>query len=126
MTFCCCLQKSLDREALGLCILIYYTGILVEGLAMVPAMGNYMQRSQCRQWQKPTCSFNSANCFSQDAWAVKERLNAQEMLMLGVFDGHGAEGKVVSNHIATNLHKIMAKSALCKVSKWYKGCPGNL
>jgi serine/threonine protein phosphatase PrpC len=51
----------------------------------------------------------------QDAWAVKERLNSQEMLMLGVFDGHGAEGKVVSNHIATNLHKIMAKSALCKV-----------
>jgi serine/threonine protein phosphatase PrpC len=51
----------------------------------------------------------------QDAWAVKERLGGGEVMMLGVFDGHGAEGKVVSNFLATTLHKILARSPHCKV-----------
>lgn len=37
------------------------------------------------------------------------------MLMFGVFDGHGQEGKTVSHSICTNLPKALSKHAACKV-----------
>uniref|UniRef100_A0A383VYJ0 protein-serine/threonine phosphatase n=1 Tax=Tetradesmus obliquus TaxID=3088 RepID=A0A383VYJ0_TETOB len=46
---------------------------------------------------------------NQDAWCVQERLGGQDMLLFGVFDGHGQEGKVVSHTICQNLPKIMAR-----------------
>jgi hypothetical protein len=52
----------------------------------------------------------------QDAWCVQERLGGQDMLLFGVFDGHGQEGKVVSHTICQNLPKIMARMVGSKVS----------
>jgi serine/threonine protein phosphatase PrpC len=52
----------------------------------------------------------------QDAWCVQERLGGQGMLLFGVFDGHGQEGKVVSHTICQNLPKIMARLVGSKVS----------
>jgi serine/threonine protein phosphatase PrpC len=52
----------------------------------------------------------------QDAWCVQERLGGQDMLLFGVFDGHGQEGKVVSHTICQNLPKIMARLVGSKVS----------
>lgn len=38
------------------------------------------------------------------------------MVMFGVFDGHGQEGKAVSHHVCTNVPKALAKHTACKVS----------
>jgi serine/threonine protein phosphatase PrpC len=38
------------------------------------------------------------------------------MVLFGVFDGHGQEGKVVSHTICQNLPKIMARMLGSKVS----------
>lgn len=54
-------------------------------------------------------------CCMQDAWVIQERLAGQDMLMFGVFDGHGQEGKTVSHSICTNLPKALSKHAACKV-----------
>lgn len=54
--------------------------------------------------------------FLQDAWCVQERLANQDMVMFGVFDGHGQEGKIVSHSVCTNVPKALAKHAACKVS----------
>jgi serine/threonine protein phosphatase PrpC len=54
-------------------------------------------------------------CCVQDAWVIQERLAGQDMLMFGVFDGHGQEGKTVSHSICTNLPKALSKHAACKV-----------
>lgn len=35
--------------------------------------------------------------------------------MFGVFDGHGQEGKTVSHSVCTNVPKLLAKHAACKV-----------
>ena len=56
----------------------------------------------------------------QDAWVIQERLGGQDMLMFGVFDGHGQEGKTVSHGICTNLPKALAKHAACKVRGWVR------
>jgi hypothetical protein len=52
--------------------------------------------------------------FLQDAWCVQERLAGQDMVMFGVFDGHGQEGKTVSHSVCTNVPKFLTKQA-CKV-----------
>lgn len=44
-----------------------------------------------------------------------ERPAGQDILLMGVFDGHGAEGAPVSNCIAQKLPRILEKSALMKV-----------
>lgn len=51
----------------------------------------------------------------QDAWCVQERLAGQDMVMFGVFDGHGQEGKTVSHSVCTNVPKSLSKHAACKV-----------
>ncbi|KIY98047.1 Protein phosphatase 2C containing protein [Monoraphidium neglectum] len=52
---------------------------------------------------------------NQDAWVVKERVSAaQDMAFFGVFDGHGQEGRAVSNHVCTAVPRLLARSALCK------------
>lgn len=61
---------------------------------------------------------------TQDAWAVKERLGAQEMALFGVFDGHGQEGKAVSHHICATLPRLVSRSTLCKVRR--RGRDGGL
>ncbi len=52
----------------------------------------------------------------QDSWAIKERLGGQDLMLFGVFDGHGAEGKAVSHTITTKLPKLLANSPHLKVS----------
>lgn len=47
---------------------------------------------------------------------MQERLGGQDMLLFGVFDGHGQEGKVVSHTICQNLPKIMARLVGSRVS----------
>jgi serine/threonine protein phosphatase PrpC len=44
-----------------------------------------------------------------------ERIGGQDVLMLGVFDGHGSEGQGVSSCIAQKLPRSLDKSALLKV-----------
>lgn len=59
---------------------------------------------------------NHQRCVAlQDAWCIQEQLAGQDMVMFGVFDGHGQEGKVVSHHVCTNVPKALAKHTACKV-----------
>lgn len=37
------------------------------------------------------------------------------MALFGVFDGHGQEGRSVSNCVCANLPKVLARQANCKV-----------
>jgi len=53
--------------------------------------------------------------YLQDSWAIMERIGGQDVLMLGVFDGHGSEGQGVSSCIAQKLPRSLDKSALLKV-----------
>eukprot|EP00879_Flechtneria_rotunda_P024023 GHRR01025445.1.p1 GENE.GHRR01025445.1~~GHRR01025445.1.p1 ORF type:complete len:195 (+),score=46.36 GHRR01025445.1:342-926(+) len=52
---------------------------------------------------------------NQDAWCVQEQLAGQDMVLFGVFDGHGQEGKIVSHTICQNLPKILSTLGQCKV-----------
>eukprot|EP00879_Flechtneria_rotunda_P010667 GHRR01011148.1.p1 GENE.GHRR01011148.1~~GHRR01011148.1.p1 ORF type:complete len:419 (+),score=173.69 GHRR01011148.1:342-1598(+) len=51
---------------------------------------------------------------NQDAWCVQEQLAGQDMVLFGVFDGHGQEGKIVSHTICQNLPKILSTLGQCK------------
>jgi hypothetical protein len=45
----------------------------------------------------------------QDSWIAKEKLVGSEYALFGVFDGHGAEGKVVSAAVAELLPLLLKK-----------------
>ena len=66
---------------------------------------------------------------NQDAWAVKERLAPQQassssgggggngggdMALFCVFDGHGADGRAVSNHVCGGVPRLVARSPLLR------------
>eukprot|EP00775_Hariotina_reticulata_P011481 gene11481-11625_t len=58
--------------------------------------------------------FGGSTKDNQDAWCIQEHFCGQDMLLLGVFDGHGVEGKTVSNTICQQLPSILSKAMATK------------
>jgi len=53
---------------------------------------------------------------SQDAWVVKEHVGGTQRVLLGVFDGHGEDGRGVADVVAMAMPKVVA-AALETVSE---------
>eukprot|EP00955_Chlamydomonas_euryale_P068406 360117-Chlamydomonas_euryale.AAC.4 len=45
---------------------------------------------------------------SQDAWVVKEHVGGTQRVLLGVFDGHGEDGRGVADVVAMAMPKVVA------------------
>lgn len=55
---------------------------------------------------------------NQDSWIVKERPASDESVFMGVFDGHGSEGRAVSQAIATRVPKILTQLPTFKAASY--------
>lgn len=51
---------------------------------------------------------------NQDSWVIKENIGGKEGLLFGVFDGHGSQGKLVSQHVAHTLPRLVVQSPAFK------------
>jgi hypothetical protein len=68
--------------------------------------GRSSARRRCARETPPVCY---KLLIAQDSWLADEFLGGSATALFGVFDGHGLDGRKVSNAIAARLPKLLAE-----------------
>lgn len=98
---------------------VLYAGLLAVWRGYGRAMG--------KRWPTEAlipCASVISQCIVQDSWVADEFLGGSETALFGVFDGHGIDGRKVSNGIAARLPKLLADCTDFKACRKFRHVRG--